>query len=67
MCARCDNEDYDRTVRLLKDLITYTERPGADADFADVMCEALGASLPCVREADADHSGSIGDHPGEEW
>ncbi|MGW7065982.1 hypothetical protein ACWGII_06230 [Streptomyces sp. NPDC054855] len=44
MCDYCD--DFNRTVVMLGDLCLYTERPGAEQEFADVVGSALALSLP---------------------
>ncbi|WP_425833036.1 hypothetical protein [Streptomyces fractus] len=44
MCDRCD--DFNRTVVMLGDLCLYSERPGVDEEFADVVGGALALSLP---------------------
>lgn len=65
MCERCD--DVARTVRLLDDLAAYAERPGADREFADIICEALGASLELGIDAEPGPGHPTTEHPGEEW
>lgn len=58
MCPNC--EDFARTVLLLGHLALYSDRPDADADFAELVGGSLAASLPNLT---AGHNG--GDDPAD--
>ena len=64
MCPR--EEDFQRTVALLRCLIQYRQLPGADREFLAVVGPSLAVSVPDFLPSGYDPTEGP-EYPGQGW